>query len=166
MFIFLIVLEGRWFDWRLLHVAMTTYMETMRPKCPKINTAGFHEWEVMFGYSLDTVSESHMQRLWALIPMHLEQRQIRLLWWYFPDCTIIKRNHTDFLYFLQPTNVCSKISSRKEPCHYSPWSPPENNTQCQKGNYHIYHKARTSGLTGLMIKFLEHLVINLSLEGF
>lgn len=79
---------------------MTTFMETMRPKCPKGNTAGFNEWEVMLGYPLDTVSESHMRRLLALIPTHLKQRQIRLLWWYFPDCTVIKRNHTDFSYFL------------------------------------------------------------------
>lgn len=78
---------------------MTTFMETMRPKCPKSNTAGFNEWEVMLGYPLDTVSESHMRRLLALIRMHLEQRQIRLLWWYFPNCTVIKRNHTDFSYF-------------------------------------------------------------------
>lgn len=84
----------------MLHAAMTTYVETMRPKCPKINTTGFNEWEVMLGYSLGTVSESHMQCLLALIPVHLEQRQIRLLWWYFPDCTIIKRSHTDFSYFL------------------------------------------------------------------
>jgi len=79
---------------------MTTYMETMRPKFPKINTAGFHEWEVMLGCSLDTVSESHMQCLLALIPVHLEQGQIRLLWWYFPDCTTTERNHTDLSYFL------------------------------------------------------------------
>lgn len=55
---------------------MTTYMETMRPKCSKINTAGFHEWEVTPDHSLDTVSESHIQRLLAPISMHLEQNRL------------------------------------------------------------------------------------------
>lgn len=112
------------------------------------------------------MSESDTQLLLALICMHLEQRQIRLLWWYFPDCTIIKRIHTELSHFLQPKNAYSKISSRKKPCNYSSWSCLGSNILCQKSNYRIYHKARTSGLTGLMIKFLEHLTINLSLERF
>lgn len=58
-------------------------MENMRPKYPKINT-GFHEWEgiLVVEYSLDIVSECHMQILLALVHIYLVQKQIRFLWWY------------------------------------------------------------------------------------
>lgn len=105
----------------------------------------------------DCVTESHTRLLLTLIPMHLEYRQVRLLCWRFSDCTTINRN--------QPKNVCSKINAHKKPYNCSILSPTGNNTQCQKGKNHIYHKARASQLIALMIKFFEHLVISLSLEG-
>lgn len=134
---------------------VTSHMETVRLKCPKTNTAECHEWEVMLGCSLDTVTESHTQLLLTLIPMHLKHRQVRFWYWHFSDCTMMRRN--------QRKNLCSKISSHKEPYNCSILSTTGNNTYWQKGKNHMYQKARTSGLITLMIKFLEHLVI--SLEG-